>query len=100
MTAYPSIDEARRLAARFAPPKPEAAPLPPEPVRHWRRVQVVMQEGPCTYLKIASRLGITSNHANTILKRLTKAGLVERVSKGSPGHQGKPSMYRLTNDHT
>jgi DNA-binding IscR family transcriptional regulator len=54
-----------------------------------------MQDGPCTYLKIASRLNITRHHANTIMERLVFAGLVIVVEKGKPGPRGFPSVYGL-----
>jgi predicted ArsR family transcriptional regulator len=85
----------QKLAARFAPPRSTAPSLPPEPIRHWRRVEAVMKDGPCTYLKIARRLDITRNHANTILERLVWAGLVVVVEKGKPGPKGPPSVYAL-----
>lgn len=91
-----TIAEVRRLAARFAPPKPTPPPPPPEPVRHWLRIRAVMEEGPCTYTKIANRMGITPAHARTILKRLLKAGLIAKVSEGRPGQHGCKSVYRLT----
>jgi hypothetical protein len=86
----PTPTEARRLAARFAPPQP---PPEREPVKHWAAVRALLSTKSRTYRDVALALQLNIWHANTLMRRLAYFDLIEVARRGIPGKRA--TLYRL-----
>jgi hypothetical protein len=93
MTTTPMPREAvAQAAARFCKPKPTPER---EPVRHWFKVRELMATGPKSYRDVAAALLLNPWHANTLIRRLAWAGLIEVHQRGLKGSRRRATTYRI-----